>query len=88
MPKILRREISSEWGKECQKDINRLDDIWKERTEGTKNAFDKDKAFIQRKANLHENNTNEEYVSNTEGNSNNRNWEKRDTTNPRRHNTD
>ena len=51
MPKFLRREISSEWEKECKKDINRLDDIWKEIIKGTKKAFDKEKAFIQRKAN-------------------------------------
>ena len=41
--------------------------------EGTKNTFEKDKTFIQRKANSNENN-----ASNTEENSNKRNEERRD----------
>ena len=41
--------------------------------EGTKKTFEKDKTFIQRKANSNENN-----ASNTEENSNKRNEERRD----------
>ena len=48
IPEILRREVLSEWEKECQKDINRLQDIWKKKIEGTKKKFDKNQAFIQR----------------------------------------
>ena len=45
--------------------------------EGTKKAFDKDKVFILRKSNSYENKTNEENnVSNTEGNGNDKNKEK------------
>ena len=43
IPEILRREVLSEWGKEYQKDINHLQDIWKKEKEGTKKAFEKDK---------------------------------------------
>ena len=39
-------EILSEWEKECQKDIICLQGIWKKKIEGTKKAFEKDKAFI------------------------------------------
>ena len=46
--------------------------------EGTKKAFDKDKVFILRKSNSYENKTNEENnVSNTEGNGNDKNKEKK-----------
>ena len=46
--------------------------------EGTKKAFDKDKVFILRKSNSDENKTNEENnVSNTEGNGNDKNKEKK-----------
>ena len=47
IPEILRRKVLSEWEKECQKGINRLQDIWKKKIEGSKKAFEKDKAFIQ-----------------------------------------
>ena len=88
IPEILRREVLSEWEKECQKDINRLQDIWKKKIEGTKKAFEKDKAFIQRKTNSNENEINEENnVSNMERNSNIINEERRDTPNPSRHNS-
>ena len=60
MPEILRIEISSEWEKEYQKDINRLPDIWKNKIGKTKKAFVKDKAFIQQITNSNGNNTNEE----------------------------
>ena len=46
--------------------------------EGTQKAFDKDKVFILRKSNSYENKTNEENnVSNTEGNGNDKNKEKK-----------
>ena len=46
--------------------------------EGPKKAFDKDKVFILRKSNSYENKTNEENnVSNTEGNGNDKNKEKK-----------
>ena len=62
IPEVLRREVLSEWEKECQKDINRLQDIWKKKIEGTKKVSGKDKTFIQ-----HESKTNEENnVSNVE----------------------
>ena len=62
IPEVLRREVLSEWEKECQKDINRLQDIWKKKIEGTKKVSGKDKTFIQ-----HESKTNEEdNVSNME----------------------
>ena len=45
---------------------------------GTKKAFEKDKALILRKSNSNENKTNEENnVSNTEGNGNDKNKEKK-----------
>ena len=45
--------------------------------EGTKKAFEKDKALILLKSNSNENKTNEENnVSNTEGNGNDKNKEK------------
>ena len=70
-------------GKECQKDINRLQEIWKKNLEGTKEAFEKGKAFIQRKSNSNETKTNEENnVSNTKENGN-INEERRDIPNPR-----
>ena len=68
IPKILRTEVLSEWEKECQKDINRLQDIWKKKIEGTKTTFEKDQAFIQRKSNSNvTNKSNEENnVTNTQ----------------------
>ena len=48
---ILWREVLYEWDKYCQKDINRLQEIWKKIIEGTKKSFEKDKAFIQQKNN-------------------------------------
>ena len=39
------------WERECQEDIIHLQDIWREKIEGTKTPFEKDKAFIQRKSN-------------------------------------
>ena len=69
------KEGSSECEKECQKDIDYLQEIWKKKNRRNQ----KDKAFIQRKANSNENNTNEENnASNTEENSNKRNEERRD----------
>ena len=51
----------------------------RKKIEGTKKTFEKDKTFIQRKANSNENNTNEENnASNTEENSNKRNEERRE----------
>ena len=83
IPEVLRREVLSEWEKECQKDINRLQDIWKKKIEGTKKVSGKDKTFIQ-----HESKTNEENnVSNMEWNGNDINEERIDTPNPRRHNS-
>ena len=68
------------------KNINRLQEIWKKIIKGTKKAFEKGKAFIQRKTHSNENKANEENnVSNMVGNSNNIKEEKRDTPNPRRH---
>ena len=84
---ILRREVLSEWVKEFQKDISLLQDLWKKKIEGTKKAFEKDKTLIQQKSNSNENKTNEENVSNTEGNDNDINEERRDTPNPWRHNS-
>ena len=54
IPEILRREVLSEWKKICQKDISRLQDIWKKKIEGTKKTFEKDKAPTRRKANSNE----------------------------------
>ena len=72
-------------GKECQKDINRLQEILKKNLEGTKEAFEKGKAFIQRKSNSNETKTNEENnVSNTKANGNDISEERRDTPIPRR----
>ena len=48
---ILWREVLYEWDKYFQKNINRLQKIWKKILEGTKKAFEKDKAFIQQKNN-------------------------------------
>ena len=74
-PEILIKEGSSECEKECQKDIDYLQEIWKKKNKRNQ----KDKTFIQRKANSNENNTNEENnASNTEENSNKRNEERRD----------
>ena len=88
IPEILRREVLSEWEKECQKETNCLQNIWKKKIEGTKKAFEKDKAFIQRKTNSNENEINEENnVSTMERNSNIINEERRDTPNPNRHNS-
>ena len=71
-----------------KKDINHLQDIWKKKIEGPKKAFEKDKAFIQGKTNSNENKTNEENnASNMEGNNNSINEERRDTTNPSKHNS-
>ena len=83
IPEILRREVLSEWEKECQKDIIRLQDIWKKKTEGTNKAFEKDKALN----NSNKNKTNEENnVPNMGGNINNISEERGDTPNPGRHN--
>ena len=46
--------------KTMSKNINPLQDIWKKKIEGTKNTFEKDKAFIQQKSNSNETKTNEE----------------------------
>ena len=75
-------------GKKNVKNINHLQDIWMKKIAGTKKAFEKDKAFIQRKSNSNENKTNEKNnVSNTQGNGNDVNKERRDTPNPRRYNS-
>ena len=88
IPEISRREVLSEWEKECQKDINCLQDIWKKKIEGTKKAFETCKAFIQRKSNSKKTKINgENNVSNTKGNGNDLNKEKKDTPNPRRQNS-
>ena len=85
---ILRREVLSEWEKECQKDVTRLQDICKKKIEGTKKAFQKDKAFIHQKSNSNKTKTNgEDNVSNMKGNNNDTNEERRDTPNPRRQNS-
>ena len=60
----------------------------RKKIEGTKKAFEKDKAFIQRKSNSKENETNEENnVSNTERNDNNINEKRRDIPHRKRHNS-
>ena len=83
IPEILRREVLSEWEKECQKDIIRLQDIWKKKIEGTNKVFEKDKALN----NSNKNKTNEENnVPNMGGNINNISEERGDTPNPGRHN--
>ena len=74
--------------KTMSKNINPLQDIWKKKIEGTKNTFEKDKAFIQRKSNSNKTKTNgENNVSNMKGNGNDTNEERRDTPNPRRQNS-
>ena len=89
IPEILRREVLSEWEKECQTDISRLQDIWKKKIEGTKKTFEKDKALTRRKANSNEKKkTNKENnISNMKENSSNLNEERINTPNPSRHNS-
>ena len=48
---LLQKEIESEWQKDCEKQHTRLDEIWKKKIEGTKKAFEKDKAYLQRNNN-------------------------------------
>ena len=46
---ILRREVLSEWEKECQKDTNCLQNIWKKEIEATKKLLRKTKHLFSGK---------------------------------------
>ena len=39
IPEILKRQVLSEWGKKCQKDISRLQEIWKKKNRRSQKSF-------------------------------------------------